>query len=126
MHQMTWDSQCPSNTSYADHRAGLPLYLAQLLTRCGLSGVIVTSPEIAAILEIDPAYVSLNYDWWKIIEDTALEIGRLRRLSIWLNLFTPYNEARVYDHPGGKVLGTLFIVNLDGQNRNPLEWMAAT
>lgn len=120
-----WDYACPSGLSFLDHCKGLSVYLAQILNATRFDGVIVVSPEIAALIESHFAYKATVASWGKP-GDWPLQIGVLcTRMPIWLDPFIPYDEARVYDEIGGNVLGTLKVVNMPcGQDRNPLDFMA--
>lgn len=119
-----WDYACPTGISFPDHCKSISIYLAQLLNATRFDGVIVVSPEIAAIVETHHTYRATAESWGKP-GDWPLQIGVLcTRMPIWLDPFIPYDEARVYDELGGEVLGILKVVNISGYNRNPLDFMA--
>jgi hypothetical protein len=119
-----WDYACPLQVSFVEHCQAISVHLAQLLNATRFDGVLVLSPEVAAIVESHLRFRSIVTTWGKP-GDWPLQIGVLcGRMPIWIDPFIPFDQARVYDEIDGKVLGTLQVYNIHGTNRGPLDFMA--
>jgi hypothetical protein len=117
-----WDAAPLPSVSLVDHYKSISIWLHKLYREVGHRGVIVTSPEIAAIIDIHHGFKSTsnwNAGW-------PTKIGTLCGLmDIWIDPLMPINLAGAYNTPGGQELGRFRVLNICGRDYNVLDQLAA-
>jgi hypothetical protein len=118
-----WDCQPDKNVSLVDHYKGFSICLMKLFREAGSRGIIVVSPEIAAIIDTNSGFKEV--DNWSVPAIGPAKVGMLYgHLEVWVDVLHNITTVGVFDKPNGTELARMRVVNYFGRDWTPLDDLA--